>query len=433
MESPDPVGFLEGDVDRRLQEPLRRLWQQHQSAQNSRFLNVPLVSLRTLASNEPSFQPGQVLADRFRIERLLGAGGMGEVYLAHDPKMEERVALKTIRRRLAADPALRRRFLAEAQNARRVTHPNVCRIFELFEEGETPFLVMEYLDGPTLTEWLAGAKRTAAARKKVALELAEGLEAAHARGIIHRDFKPDNVILTGPESQPKAVILDFGLARPFSAVDELKGHSLGGGTRAYMAPELVAGAPASVASDLYAFGVTLNQLLPGDKFAAECTARNPERRPKGLGPLIRQWRSGASRRWWILGWAAGPVAAAGAYEWVTRPRLALASRQRLVVNSFLPASELARSVRELVISGLRQSPLLTVVADERVRGLSGGKWPATSGQLLALALSVKLRAGGRPRTPTEAERWAARWRAGASTTLERRKAFRRRADSGRTR
>jgi pentatricopeptide repeat protein len=391
LEAADPEAFLAEPRDARLSEPLRRLWRQHQAAQESGFLKVPLVSVRSLAAVEPAFSTGQVLAGRFSIERLLGAGGMGEVYLSRDQRLDERVALKTIRRRLAADPDIRRRFVAEVQNARRVTHRNVCRIFELFDAGETPFLVMEYLDGPTLTEWLKAGRRPAAARRKIALDLAEGLAAAHANGIIHRDLKPDNVILAGPEQQPRAVITDFGLARPFAALEGPNALSLGGGTRSYMAPELLAGAPASIASDMYAFGVVLDQLLPGHRFAADCMARNPERRPKSLDNIIRQWRSSSSRRWWMLAWLAGPAAAVGAYEWMSRPRLAFTSRQRLVLNGFSPASDnLARTLRELLITGLRQSPLVAVVPDERIRALTGGAWPSGVGQLLTVARQAQI-------------------------------------------
>src|SRR5262245_31380101 len=154
LEAADLEAFLARQADPALRETLRRLWYQHQAASQSGFLGVPLASVRSLGLSEPCFKEKQLLAGRLLIERLLGAGGMGEVYLARDVRLDERVALKTIRRRLSAEPALRRRFVAEVQNARRVTHPNVCRIFELFDDGETPFLVMEYLDGPTLTEWL---------------------------------------------------------------------------------------------------------------------------------------------------------------------------------------------------------------------------------------------------------------------------------------
>ena len=392
LDAADPEGFLAGENLGRLADPLRRLWRQHCAASESGFLQSALMSVRSFSLVEPCFRPEQLLAGRFTVERLLGAGGMGEVYLARDQRLDERVALKTIRRRLSSDPAIRRRFVAEVQNARRVTHPNVCRIFELFEDGETPFLVMEYLDGPTLTEWLKSGRRAMAERRNIALNLAEGLAAAHASGIIHRDFKPDNVILTGPEQHPHAVITDFGLARPFADVEEVQSRSIGGGTHDYMAPELRAGAAASIASDLYAFGVVLEQLIPGHRFAADCKARNPERRPKSLEPAIRHWRSNPTRRSWILACSIGPAAAMAVYEWTSRQRLALASRERLMMSSFSPGSAvMARSLRDLLITGLRQSPLVAVVPDERVRALSGGGWPSGRDQFLAVARRAQIR------------------------------------------
>src|SRR5262249_51769392 len=132
IESSDPEAFL-SQLNPETSQQLRHLWQQHQAATESGFMAVPVASVRSLRAPVPCFNPGQILAGRFRIERMLGGGGMGEVYLARDQRLnEERVAVKTIRRHLAAEPVIRQRFVAEVQNARRVTHPQVCRIFELF-------------------------------------------------------------------------------------------------------------------------------------------------------------------------------------------------------------------------------------------------------------------------------------------------------------
>ncbi|MFN7923632.1 MAG: serine/threonine-protein kinase [Bryobacteraceae bacterium] len=391
LESESPESLLSAQVAAKCHPYLLRLWKQHQESLQSGFLGTPVSSVRALAASMPCFELGQILVGRFRIDRLLGAGGMGEVYLAYDQRLSEHVALKTIRRRLAQEPEIRRRFVAEVQSARRVTHANVCRIFELFDDGEVPFLAMEYLEGPTLSTWLEDGPRHLDLRRKVALDLAEGLAAAHSKGIIHRDFKPDNVILTGSEAQLRAVITDFGLARPFSDPDSAPGQSLGGGTRDYMAPEVKAGAPATVQSDLYAFGLVLDQLLPGNRFAVECAAPNPERRPKSLDGVIREWRSSHSRRLWLLGWVAGPAAAIAAYEWMSRPRLAVASRQKWALNIFDPGTDsLAYPLRELLISGLRQSPLVSIVSDERIRALSGGMWPRGD-MLLSAARAAQIR------------------------------------------
>src|ERR1035438_3884154 len=127
-------------------------------------------------------------------------GGMGEVYLTHDLRLNERVAVKTVRAHLTADPAVRSRFIAEIQNARRVTHPNVCRIFDLFDEGEIPCFSMEYIEGTCLAHWLGSQAPERAAARRIALDLAEGLHAAHRNGIVHGDFKPGTLILALPIS-----------------------------------------------------------------------------------------------------------------------------------------------------------------------------------------------------------------------------------------
>jgi serine/threonine protein kinase len=372
MESDNPASILEHEADREVAEAARRLWRNHQEALENKFLDDPVALLHGLPSqDQPRFSAGQVLAGRFAIEKLLGIGGMGEVYLAHDQRLGERVAIKTIRRRLAGDTAVRRRFLAEIQNARRVTHPNVCRIFDLSDEGETPFFSMEYLEGLCLAEWLQHGYSRALARR-VALQLAEGLDAAHRNAIVHCDFKPANVILTGDPALPRAVITDFGLARAFVAPHSTDVHSIQGGTLDYMAPELRAGAPATVRSDIYAFGKVLAELIGGNRLAAACQTERPEDRPKSLAPVIDRLRGGSTRRLWISGAVALPFASFTAYELLKKPRLPLLSRQRLAINGFRPAqASHAVLLRDLLITGLRQSLLVTVVPDQRIRSILG--------------------------------------------------------------
>jgi len=261
LESNDPEALLAGIGDPAVSNEVEHLYRAHLEATEAGFLDQPITLIaKLMAPERPRFQPGQALLDRFVIERLVGRGGMGEVYLAHDRRLNERVAIKTIRMELAGDPSVRNRFLREVQNSRRVTHPNVCRIFDLFEEGATPFFSMEYLDGVGLSEWLAQRRVPAASRRHLALFLAEGLHAAHRNGILHRDFKPSNIILIGDGLTPRPVITDFGLARAFSSTSVLNLHSLQAGTLDYMAPELKRGDPASVRTDTYAFGKVLAAL-----------------------------------------------------------------------------------------------------------------------------------------------------------------------------
>jgi len=377
LDAGDPRGPLETESDPEIASAAADLWRRHTQATEARFLEETITMVREFhAPLEPCFAEGQVLASRFRILEMLGAGGMGEVYLAEDGRLREVVALKTIRRHLAGDEGMRSRFLKEIQNARRVTHPNVCRIFDLFDEGGTPFLAMEYLKGERLA---ANIRRPPRLAKNIALQLAEGLHAAHRSGILHCDFKPANVILTGDPAQPRAVITDFGLARAFSAGDPQSMRSLYAGTPDYMAPELRGGAAPTIRSDIYAFGKVLEQMTGPSRLASACRAERPDARPESLEPVIRELRGGSARRLVVIAGAAAVLGGGGVWYASTRPRLVLVGRQRLVVNGFRPR-EWARAgfLRDLLITALRQSPLVTVVGDNRLLAVLGAmKLPAT--------------------------------------------------------
>lgn len=400
LDASDPEELLGSEQEPGVARLARRLWENDQRASGEGFLAEPLTLVRRLtAMDSPRFRTGQVLAGRFTVESLLGSGGMGEVYLAFDARLQERVALKTIRGDLASDPAVGRRFLAEVQNARRVTHAHVCRINDLFDEGDTPFFTMKYLEGIRLSDWLNGEPHPEETRRRIALELAEGLSAAHRAQIVHCDFKPANVILTGPSKDPSAEITDFGLARALTAISmpgdaaaRLTSHSLQAGTRGYMAPEVVAGAPPTVRSDIYSYGKLLGELLPGHRLAGKLAAENPEDRPATLEPVLRALGGGFTRRALLLsGIAAGGGAAAGAYALFWRPRFVLGARQRVAVNGFRPGeADHSVVVRDLLMTALRQSPLLMVIADDRLRAMLrilkfNAQLPADTTSLLAVA------------------------------------------------
>jgi tetratricopeptide (TPR) repeat protein len=391
LESDDPEPLLAAEPDRDLADQVRRLLANHYSADEESFLAEPSALIRHLTEEDPPvFEAGDVLAERFAIERLLGRGGMGEVYLAHDRLLGEPVALKTIRASLAGDQTVCRRFLDEVRSARSVTHRNVCRIFDLFEDGGAPFYSMEYVGGATLQDWLRGDP-PADSRRRVALELAEGLEAAHRRRILHCDFKPGNILVAGDGPHTRPAITDFGLARALSGADGPNVYSLEAGTLAYMAPELVAGGAATFATDIYAYGRVLSELMPGSRLAQACTARKPEDRPVSLEPVIRSLRGVATRRLLLMAAAAAPFAGLAAWLATSRPRLPLLSRQRLAFNAFRPKGEgSAQLVRDLLLTALRQSLLVTIVPDEHVRSALRAlsfapELPADRVQLLAAA------------------------------------------------
>jgi serine/threonine-protein kinase len=203
--------------------------------------------------------PGQKIDERYTIERELGRGGMGAVYLAADGKLSERVALKIINAGFG-DPAAIDRFRREVSAARKVTHPNVIRIHDLVEDGGMVLLSMEYVEGMTLAEYLGrgGALRVDEARHIVG-QVCDGVAAAHAAGIVHRDLNPSNVLL---DHEKRAKVIDFGLAKAtFMAGMTATGLIIG--TPEYMAPEQVKGLPQDARTDFYALGALAYHVFVG--------------------------------------------------------------------------------------------------------------------------------------------------------------------------
>ena len=208
--------------------------------------------------SEAQFAPGTIIAGRYRISSILGAGGMGEVYRADDTKLGQPVALKFLPARLARDPVLLERLHDEVRHGRQIAHPNVCRIYDIVDWEGAHFVAMEYVDGEDLSRLLRRIGRLAHDKAiEIARGIAAGLAAAHHKGILHRDLKPANVMI---DSHGEARIMDFGLAL---AAGEDDGTI--SGTPAYMAPEQLAGAPATVQSDVYALGLVMYELFTGKR------------------------------------------------------------------------------------------------------------------------------------------------------------------------
>jgi tetratricopeptide (TPR) repeat protein len=260
--------------DAELKENLVRLVQE--AEEGTRTLDGPVDRPRW--TQEPRFFPGEVILDRFRIVRPIGEGGMGEVYEAQDLQLG-RIALKTIREGIASSSEAFARFRQEVQLARKVTGAPVCRIHELYllpamaGHRATAFLTMEYLDGITLSAKLKkDGPLPSKQALKVALDICDGLRMVHEQGVIHRDLKSANIMLCGEGDQLRAVLMDFGLARIFGAesassanADGEGGTAAGAimGTPAYMAPEQFEGKEVSPATDIYALGIVLYELVTG--------------------------------------------------------------------------------------------------------------------------------------------------------------------------
>jgi len=210
---------------------------------------------------------GQVIADRYRVIRKLGEGGMGEVYLCEHVLMGSPAAIKVLRRTLVSDADAVARFLREARNASRVVHPHVARIYDLGETSDgLVYIAMEYIDGPTLASVLKEVGALPPARVATILtQVADAVAAAHALGIVHRDLKPDNVILAPTRGGIDDVkLLDFGVAKAFGRQDQAVTQSgLVVGTPAYMSPEQLGGRSLDGRSDLYSIAVMAFVMLTG--------------------------------------------------------------------------------------------------------------------------------------------------------------------------
>jgi serine/threonine-protein kinase len=319
---------------------------------------------------------GRTLASRYDLLALIGTGGMGSVYRARDRELDELVALKVIRADLAALPAMAERFRHEVKLARRVTHTNVARTFELGSAEGVMFCTMELIEGESLTNRLEQRKRLPVAEAvAIASAMCDALEAAHAAGVIHRDIKPDNVLLA---HDGRVVLADFGVAAVAAAEGELSG------TPAYMAPEQARGEAPTPAADVYAVGTVLFEMLAGRRaFAGEIgtvleakqtfdrVTLAPSDGPPELATIVAQ----ATAREVSARYATAAALRHALAPWV-RPARAPTAPQRHVPDaadvrtvyvvglrgSAHPHTYLANALHDQLLARLRRVPLIRVVA-----------------------------------------------------------------------
>src|SRR6202795_2132926 len=210
------------------------------------------------SSEEGRFVPGTLLGDRYRIVSLLGVGGMGEVYRATDLRLGQQVALKFLTEEVARDPKFLERFNNEVRIARQVSHPNVCRVYDIGEVEGLAYISMEYVDGEDLHSLLRRIGRLPPDKAlEIARKLCAGLAAAHDKGVLHRDLKPSNIMIDG---RGHVLITDFGLA---GVIGSIEGAEVRNGTPAYMAPEQLSGKEVSTQSDIYALRLVLHEIFTG--------------------------------------------------------------------------------------------------------------------------------------------------------------------------
>ena len=243
---------------------------QAESVDNSKFCaecgsrlglggDVGFTKTMTLATGIRILGEGKIFADKYAMVGEIGRGGMGIVYRAEDIKLKRAVALKFLPLKFMGAPEARERFIREAQAAAALNHPNICTIYEVAEVDGQPYIAMEFVEGQSLRQKINRGPMAADTAADFAVQVAEGLETAHQRGIIHRDIKSANIMVTG---KGQAKIMDFGLAK-VAGESQLTKEVVTIGTAAYMSPEQAQGEDLDMRTDIWSFGVVLYEMLTG--------------------------------------------------------------------------------------------------------------------------------------------------------------------------
>ncbi len=330
------------------------------------------------------------MSDRYEIGSVLGAGGMGEVRSAWDRRLHRRVAMKILRRELAAQRETRRRFEHEGRMAARLVNPHIVAVFDAGEDGETSYLVMEELSGRTLADAIDEGPLDPEAVRALGLQVLDGLDAAHQVGLVHRDIKPSNVLAAGPGAWK---VGDFGIAKSAEATDpSLTSTGLIIGTVAYLPPERLGGAAATPSGDLYAVGAVLYEALLGQR------ARRMEGAPGALvpeRPRIGEIRPGLPPG--LISVIERAMAPEPSDRFASAAAMAAALRQ----SDTLPAT--VAFADSTVTPTALMSPLLMTPAARLRASTARQRWvvgAAVVSLLIVVAIIALVIANGHGRTPT---------------------------------
>ena len=240
-------------------------------------------------------QPGDLIADRYELEELVGTGGMSSVFRARDRQLERRVAIKILHEHYAADPEYLERFRREARAVARLSHPNIVTVIDRGDDAGRQYIVFEHVEGENLKELVLRSGRLPVRRAlELALAVADGLAFAHDHGLVHRDVKPQNVLLS---REGEVKVTDFGIARSLHVDHGVTQTGTVLGTGEYLAPEQASGKPVSPATDVYSLGVVLWELLAGDvPFVGENFVAVALRHVNEPPPHVRERRPDVSPR-----------------------------------------------------------------------------------------------------------------------------------------